>query len=238
MRATTIGAVTTTEAMEMAMKTQATINFNTVLASMFRGEPLGRSSQLPDGKNQCARVRVQRMILLVLMQVVLFSGPTISYSQGPAGQGANQAGGQTPEPLIIGAGDLIEVAVFDTPELSGKFRVSENGEASFPLIGILHVSELSTTEVEREIRKRLITGKFVLDPQVSVLIDEYSTQGITVLGEVQKPGVIPPMGGRSLYDVISLAGGLSPLAGMTATVSHRGSSNGTDVAIRDERGKL
>jgi len=179
-----------------------------------------------------------RVNSLILVLAVSFLGSTISHAQGQTDQGVSQKSDPTSSPLVVGAGDLIEVAVFDTPELSGKFRVSENGEISFPLIGVIHVSDLSTTQIEQEIRKSLITGQLVLDPQVSVMIDEYSTQGITVLGAVEKPGVFPPMGGRSLYEVISLAGGLSPLAGMTATISHHGDTTGTDVLIRDEHGKI
>jgi polysaccharide export outer membrane protein len=123
--------------------------------------------------------------------------------------------------MTIGSGDLLSIAVFDTPELSGQIRVDENGDASFPLIGNLHVAGLSTTDAQNLIAKRLAQGDFVKEPQVTVLISEYATQGITVMGEVMKPGIYPAIGGKRLFDMISLASGLTPLAGTTVTVTHR-----------------
>ena len=58
-------------------------------------------------------------------------------------------------------------------------------------------------------------------PHVSVAIKEYTTQGVSVLGEVAKPGIYPVMGVRRLFDIVSAAGGLTPRAGRAVTITHR-----------------
>ena len=119
----------------------------------------------------------------------------------------------------IGAGDLIEMSVFDTPELSGKLRVSNTGDVWLPLVGSLHVAGLKADDVQSLIRQKFIDDGFLKDPQVTVFVAEYATQGVSVLGEVKSPGIYPAFGSHHLLDYISLAGGLTPLAGTTITIS-------------------
>ena len=122
----------------------------------------------------------------------------------------------------IGAGDLVEMSIFDTPELSGKLRVSNTGDIFIPLVGALHVEGLKAQEVQALITRKFIDGGFLTDPQVTVFVSEYSTQGVSVVGEVHKPGIYPAFGSHRLLDYISIAEGLTPLAGTTITVTHLG----------------
>jgi polysaccharide biosynthesis/export protein len=133
-------------------------------------------------------------------------GNTMGFGSGAAGP--------------VGAGDLIEMSVFDTPELSGKLRVSNSGDVILPLVGTIHVGGLSANEMQNLIRRKLIDGGFMNDPQVTVFISEYATQGVSVLGEVKAPGVYPALGSHNLVDYISLAGGLTAMAGSEVTVTH------------------
>src|SRR5580700_1642283 len=89
----------------------------------------------------------------------------------------------------IGAGDLVEMSVFDTPELSGKLRVSNTGNVILPLVGTLHLQGLTAGEAQTLIRQKLVAGNFLKDPQVTVFISEYATQNVSVMGEVHTPGV-------------------------------------------------
>ena len=136
-------------------------------------------------------------------------------ASGGSGFGSGAAG-------PIGAGDLVEMSVFDTPELSGKLRVSNTGDIFLPLVGTLHVQGLKAQEAQSLIRQKFIDGGFLKDPQVTVFISEYATQGVSVVGEVHKPGVYPAFGSHRLLDYISLAEGLTPLAGTTITITHIG----------------
>lgn len=139
---------------------------------------------------------------------------------GSGGFGSGAAG-------PIGAGDLLEMSVFDTPELSGKLRVSNTGDILLPLVGSLHVAGMKAEDAQNLIRQKFIDGGFVKDPQVTVFIAEYATQGVSVLGEVKNPGIYPAFGLHHLLDYISLAQGLTVLAGTTISITHAGHAGQT-----------
>jgi len=131
------------------------------------------------------------------------------------------ASSKTPE-LPIGPGDLIDISIFGAQGFRQEVRVGNNGDISLPLIGVLHVAGLSPTESESFIGKKLIEGNFYKNPQVSVLVKEYATEGIYVLGEVQKPGLYPVLQARTLLQAISLAGGTTPKAARKVTITNPG----------------
>jgi polysaccharide biosynthesis/export protein len=137
----------------------------------------------------------------------------------PAQSGAAPANRQSNPSLQLGVGDLIELTVYDVPELTTKTRISSTGDIYCALIGPTHVSGLTTEESARLIESRL--SAFLKDPYVSIFVTEYASQGASILGEVSKPGVYPVLGEQHLYDLISAAGGLTEKAGHSITVTHR-----------------
>lgn len=139
---------------------------------------------------------------------------------GPQGSQMRQ-NGEAPR-ILIGPGDVIEVQVFDTPELSMEAaRVGQNGQVSLPVLGLVEVGGLNSVEAAQRIETDLRSHGIMLEPHVTVSIVEYATQGATMLGEVKGPGVYPTLGGRRLLDMIALAGGLAPAAGKLVTIAHR-----------------
>jgi len=102
--------------------------------------------------------------------------------------------------LPIGCGDLVQMTVLDTPELSGTFRVNNGGEAFLPLVGSVRLASLPVEEAQALIRKRLIEGGYLRDPEITLYIAEYATQGVSVVGEVKKPGIYPIFGVHHLLD--------------------------------------
>ena len=122
---------------------------------------------------------------------------------------------------VIGGDDLLKVSVFGVQAFNEEVRVSAKGTISLPLIGDVQVAGLTTGEAQSLIREKLIKGNFMLNPQVSVFEKEYASEGVSVLGEVQKPGVYPMLGVHRLFDVLSLAGGMTPKAGSSVTITHR-----------------
>ncbi len=123
--------------------------------------------------------------------------------------------------IRIGSGDLLEIKVFGVPDLSQEARVGTNGDISVNLVGPVNVAGSTTSEAQQKIASLMQEGGFLNNPQVAVLVKEYATQGISVLGEVAKPGIYPLLGQRRLFDVISAAGGTTQRAGRTITISHR-----------------
>jgi polysaccharide export outer membrane protein len=146
----------------------------------------------------------------------VFTNSVATVTPAPAGPT-----GSAPVNLVIGKGDLIEVDVYAAPDFDKNVRVDSNGNASLPMIGPVKVEGLTTAQAQAAIAKRLADGQFFNDPQVTVFIKEYATQGITVMGEVQHPGIYPVLGPRTLFDAISLAGGTTPKAGNVVTVTRR-----------------
>ena len=124
--------------------------------------------------------------------------------------------------IRLGTGDLVEVSVYNVPELSTKTRISNAGDVYLPLIDYVHVGGLTLDEAEAVIEKRLNQGGFVKNPHVQLFVHEYTSEGASVLGEVAKPGVYPILGDQRLFDLISAAGGFSERAGKSITVTHRG----------------
>jgi polysaccharide export outer membrane protein len=116
---------------------------------------------------------------------------------------------------------LVEVNVYGVPELTTKTRVSNDGELYLPLVNYIHVEDLSLEEAQTLIEKRLADGGFVRDPHVSILVDDFSSQSVSMLGEVQKPGIYPVIGDRRLVDMLTAAGGLTDKAGREVTIIHR-----------------
>src|SRR6202042_1414831 len=97
-----------------------------------------------------------------------------------------------PEDYRVGAGDLLKILVFDHDELSVDVRVSQTGNITFPLVGQVPVAGLSARDTELLLARRLIEGGFVKQPQISVLVSEYQSQKVSVMGQVTKPGQYPP----------------------------------------------
>ena len=152
---------------------------------------------------------------LVMAQVLPPSGSAQAAAVGQPSQEAIPL-----QNIPISSGDLLDVEIFSTPELSGKLRVDQQGNVTLPLGGDLHVQGLLTGETANAIRERLVSAHIMLAPDVTVSIVEYSTEGVTVLGEVRSPGIYTLLGPRSLYDALASAGGTTASEGNTITITH------------------
>lgn len=140
-----------------------------------------------------------------------------------AGENADPANSAAPadQPISVprlGPGDLVEVNVYNVPELTTKARVGNSGDIYLPLIDYVHVGDLTVEEAQGLIEKRLEDGGFVRGPHVTIFLDESVSQGVTILGEVVKPGIYPALGDRKLYDLISTAGGFTSSAGRKVSI--------------------
>ena len=146
--------------------------------------------------------------------------PSVPLQPGPKTDDAN---GVTmgSSPLLLGPGDELEITVYGAPDLSGHTRISDTGNVSVPLIGYVRLAGLSTSEAEAAIEAQLRQNKIVNDPQVSIYAKDFTTSGISVAGEVAKPGFYSAVGPHRLFDVLQLAGGTTDKASNKVTISHR-----------------
>lgn len=159
----------------------------------------------------------------VVSDQTVFPSPEPSNApENPAATQTDQKVSQDPNPnLRLGPGDLLEVTVYNVPELTTRTRVSNTGDLYLPLIDYVHVAGLSAEESQKLIEKRLSDGGFVKDPHVALFVNESLSQTASLFGEVARPGVYPVYGQRRLFDLISSAGGFSERAGRVISVTHR-----------------
>ena len=111
----------------------------------------------------------------------------------------------------VGPQDLLEITVFQVPDLSRTVRVNSSGEISLPLIGTVRAGGLTIQQLEAELAKRL-SEKYLQNPQVTAFVKEFTSQRVTLEGSVAKPGIYPLTGRTTLLQAIALGGGLDKLA--------------------------
>jgi polysaccharide export outer membrane protein len=117
----------------------------------------------------------------------------------------------------IGKDDLIEVSVFEAPELGGASRVTATGTVTLPLVGAVDAAGHTVREVEEAIEQAL-KEKYVNDPHVTVFLREYASQPVSMIGAVRSPGIYQIKGEKSLLDMLAMAQGLDAEAGSTIQI--------------------
>jgi polysaccharide export outer membrane protein len=174
--------------------------------------------------------RPAKLVCCALITYLGLSGALAAQEQPGKGDDLNYAAPSvtllaeaSPDSSVrLGVGDLLEISVYNVPELTSKARVSSSGAVYLPLVNYVHVAGLTAEEAERLLEKRLAEGGFVKNPHVTVFVDQSAAQGASILGEVVRPGIYPIVGEQRLFDVISAAGGLTEKAGRSITLTHRG----------------
>lgn len=194
------------------------------------------------------RFSVVRLSLLTAVAVVLcvcvpaanaqFSGPAVGASEQ-----VNPTVTPTTDPailypanrdIILQQGDLLTVRIYGMTDYEPSVRISLDGTVQLPLIGRLHLEGLTLHQAENLIAERLKSAGMYLDPQVTIQLTEAPNQTVTVTGEVH--GVVPIVGRKRLFDVLSAAGGLPITASHVITIDRPGLSQpividlGTDPA--------
>jgi polysaccharide export outer membrane protein len=124
--------------------------------------------------------------------------------------------------LRLAPGFLLNLNVLDDSDFSGNFRVDEQGDIEFPVLGTLHVTGKTISEVRVQIRERLLESRILQNPQVELLVLEYSAPEVTIIGEVTSPGKYPLLASRKLAEVLALAGGTTSAAGNEVLLTRAG----------------
>ncbi|EZP39616.1 polysialic acid transport protein KpsD precursor [Janthinobacterium sp. HH104] len=109
--------------------------------------------------------------------------------------------------VLLGAGDVLKISVYGSPDLGLETRVSEAGSITFPLVGSVAVGGLSVAAAEKKLGQALESGGFLRKAQVNIIVTALQSQQVSVLGQVNRPGRYPIEGKRSLLDILAMAGG-------------------------------
>ena len=133
-----------------------------------------------------------------LLMVLTLSAPRVALTQS-AGD------------YVIGAQDVLSIAVFDQTDLGGKYAVELDGSFTFPLVGRVQAGGLTIRNFEGELKKKLADG-FFKNPQVTVAIEQYRSQRVFVTGEVRSPGAYPLTGDMTLIEALAKAGSTTSTA--------------------------
>jgi polysaccharide export outer membrane protein len=139
--------------------------------------------------------------------------PAITFAQNTNSRNTNTPNNtqnNTPNDFsyVVGPKDLLEISVFDVPELNITVRVSQDGTITLPLLGQIKVDGLTLSQLERKL-KNLLEKNYLKNPQVTIFIKEYQSQQISVIGAINKPGNYELVGKKTLLQVLSTAGGVT-----------------------------
>ncbi|PPD41658.1 MAG: sugar transporter [Methylocystis sp.] len=125
--------------------------------------------------------------------------------------------------------DILEVNVYQFPNLSRTVQVDGAGRASLPLIGAVTAGGKTVTEFQNEVT-RLLGARYLQSPQVSVFLKESVGLRVTVDGAVKKPGVYMLKGRTTLVQALAMADGINDIGDSVVTVSR--TSDGRQVQAR------
>lgn len=150
---------------------------------------------------------------------------------------ASQQSSTSSRDYRLGPDDLVQITIYNIPESEARvtprimsLRVSQDGILALPLIGQMEVRGKTSAELEQDLNQRY--GKFIRNPQIGVLVMEFR-QRVSVMGAVQKPGVIELTGPRTVVDALALAGGVSEKAGNQVHVYRHDKDGGRQSIVID-----
>jgi polysaccharide export outer membrane protein len=125
----------------------------------------------------------------------------------------------------LGPEDVINIEVFNLPELAKTVRIANDGKVSLPLIGRVQAAGLTTEQFRQALAEKW-GENYLQDPQVTVFVSEFKAKPVSIIGAVEKPGLYPLTGQRTLIEMLSMAGGFgkrpSSPAGRTVLVTRKG----------------
>jgi len=165
------------------------------------------------------------------------AGPTPTTNPDPtsantAGNSDSSSPSVTDPNYILGPEDVLDIEVFNVPELKGTVRVAADGQVALPLIGRVQATGLTADQFRQELADKW-GENYLQDPQVSVFVKEFKARPVSVIGAVEKPDLYYLKGQRSLIEVLSMAGGSGKHSGSGRTVVITRKSGFKDLQVVD-----
>jgi polysaccharide export outer membrane protein len=136
---------------------------------------------------------------------------------------------------VVGPSDILRVNVYNEPQMSGPFRIENDGYFSYPFLGRVKAAGRTVADVAAMLRLRLADG-YLRDPQVTVEVDAFRSQSVFVMGEVRTPGKYILSGSSTLLDALAQAGSTTAAAGIDVLVLHPNAGPGSLAPTFPERG--
>lgn len=151
---------------------------------------------------------MRRFLLAALGLLAALAGPLSAQAQVPSAAAAPPPAAAAAAEYRLGAGDVIRIGVFQSPDLTLETRVAESGVVNFPLLGNVKLGGLTVNAAEKLIADGLRNGNFLRQPQVSIVVLQVRGNQVSVLGQVNRPGRYPiELAETRLSDMLAQAGG-------------------------------
>jgi polysaccharide export outer membrane protein len=158
-------------------------------------------------------MNIQRLIVIIVSLVFLTLWSAL-------------AGSAESDDYQIGPGDVLKISIYDHPDLMTVARVDNDGYILLPLAERVRVGGLTTSSASRTIAAEL-GADYIVNPQVSVFVEEFRSKKVFIIGEVVRPGLYELSGPTTLLELVSKAGGLTRGAGHNATIRRTGANGST-----------
>jgi polysaccharide export outer membrane protein len=152
-------------------------------------------------------MKSHRAYLTVVSLILLLSGSSLRAQQ---------------ESLLIGPGDLVHILILDAPELEQHVRVTDSGDVPLLMGGKVRISGMTPEQAGDAVGKYLVDEHYLVNPKMSITVDQYATQNISVIGEVKLPGAYPVTTTKTVEEALALAGGLLPDADRDVVIQRHG----------------
>ncbi len=149
------------------------------------------------------------------------------------------AGGRPPSPVLappilsttIGPGDTLEIAVVGEKDLPHDFRVNPDGTIDFPYLDRVEIAGLEPQQVVDRIKGKLVDAKILKSPQVSLLVKQYASKKVSIIGQVSKPGSLSWNDGMKLFEAVAQSGGFTSIADSNHVILTRQTAPGKSVTV-------
>lgn len=159
----------------------------------------------------------KRSLIVFLVSVMLLTGTPAFFAEGSLS-------------YTVGPGDVLEISVWQHPELDKTVTVRPDGRISFSLIGDVNPAGLTPAELDEVITRRL--SEYVQNPEVTVVVTSIKSQQILVLGQVVRQGAYPMGESLTVLEAIAIAGGYTESAGLRRVTVTRQSQSETPKVIK------
>src|ERR1700676_2647818 len=108
--------------------------------------------------------------------------------------------------LTLAPGFLLNILVYDEPDLSARVRVDNDGNISLPFLKTMHVGGDTVPQTKQRIEDKFRSAGILKNPQITIDVEQFATTSVTVMGEVSNPGKVELLAPHSLLDVIGMTG--------------------------------
>ena len=123
---------------------------------------------------------------------------------------------------LLGVGDIVSMSVYGHPDLQiNALQIDENGKIAVPLVGEVAVAGLTASDASKRIASALEKGGFIIKPNVNLLVSQYFSNQVSVLGLVNQPGKYALESNSNVTDLLALAGGINALGSDTVILLHK-----------------